>query len=127
MIRSVLNLLLALVFLASGFANANGHPARMDRAPCEHASVVLDHAAMEHSGHQGGHATPNTLADEEVPVPAGDCCGEAICNCGCALPSVAFGLVMSITLQGTSSAPVVALVAAAVSPRSTAPFRPPSV
>lgn len=127
MVRLILNLMLAFSFLANGLANARGHLAHADQLACAHDSVVMDHAAMGHASHQDSMAMMHTSSDDKAPVKSGNCCGELVCKCGCALPTVVVAAAISVSPHATSSAPSVALGAHAVIRPNTAPFRPPSV
>ena len=119
-------MLLAISFLVNGLAAAGAHPAQTDRQECEHATMVVDHAAMEHADHQETMGSLQVSAGDQAPANDG-CCEGMSCQCGCALPTAV--ILPSITLapQVAAGAPSIQLVAHAVTRRSTAPFRPPSV
>ena len=132
MSRSFLHLLLILGLMLNGvlapWAPSHAHANHSSHAVhATEAVATTQHAMHDHMAMLAAVDAPAADATAIASVASGDdCCGGAICQCGCALPPAVPATVDIATGPQRAVALVATCVTLAIVQRGSPPFRPPA-
>jgi len=91
-----------------------------------HASMAAEETSQA-GHHRAGPASDAVHEHDSAPMPGGDCCADAGCDCGCAVPQVATSPANVLRSAWPTALPEFAFVAKSFhSGPHNAPFRPPA-